>query len=83
MSAIGHGNRTLLIAFAANLGIAVAKFGAAVITGSSAMLTEGIHSLVDSCNQVLLIYGRWAERPIPTVPISVAEPKPAAPVPAH
>ena len=58
MSAIGHGNRTLLIAFAANLGIAVAKFGAAAITGSSAMLTEGIHSLVDSCNQVLLIYGR-------------------------
>ncbi len=32
---------------------------------------------------VLLIYGRWAERPIPTVPISVAEPKPAAPVPAR
>ncbi|MSR02559.1 MAG: hypothetical protein EXR94_07445 [Gemmatimonadetes bacterium] len=31
---------------------------------------------------VLLIYGRWAERPIPTVTISVAEPKPAAPVPA-
>lgn len=58
MSAAAHGNRTLLIAFAANLGIAVAKFGAAAITGSSAMLTEGIHSLVDSTNQLLLIYGR-------------------------
>jgi cation diffusion facilitator family transporter len=58
----GHNNRTLLIAFAANLGIAVAKFGAAAITGSSAMLTEGIHSLVDSSNQLLLIYGRKRAR---------------------
>jgi cation diffusion facilitator family transporter len=62
MSSAGHGNRTLLIAFAANLGIAVAKFGAAAITGSSAMLTEGVHSLVDSSNQMLLIYGRKRAR---------------------
>lgn len=62
MSATGHDNRTLLIAFAANLGIAVAKFGAAAITGSSAMLTEGIHSLVDSSNQLLLMYGRKRAR---------------------
>ncbi|WP_309602482.1 cation diffusion facilitator family transporter [Sphingomonas sp.] len=62
MSETGHNNRTLLIAFAANLGIAVAKFGAAAITGSSAMLTEGIHSLVDSSNQMLLIYGRKRAR---------------------
>ena len=62
MSAVGQGNRTLLIAFAANLGIAVAKFGAAAITGSSAMLTEGVHSLVDSSNQLLLIYGRKRAR---------------------
>ena len=62
MSETGHNNRTLLIAFAANLGIAVAKFGAAAITGSSAMLTEGIHSLVDSSNQLLLIYGRKRAR---------------------
>lgn len=51
-------NRTLLIAFGANLGIAVSKFVAALITGSSAMLTEGIHSVVDSLNQLLLIWGR-------------------------
>jgi cation diffusion facilitator family transporter len=51
-------NRVLIIALAANVGIAVAKFVAAAITGSSAMLTEGVHSLVDSTNQLLLMYGQ-------------------------
>jgi cation diffusion facilitator family transporter len=62
LSAVGHGNRTLWIAFGANLGIAVAKFVAAAITGSSAMLTEGVHSVVDSTNQLLLLWGRRAAR---------------------
>jgi cation diffusion facilitator family transporter len=55
-------NKVLVVALAANLGIALAKFVAAAVTGSSAMLTEGVHSLVDSTNQLLLMYGQKRAR---------------------
>jgi cation diffusion facilitator family transporter len=58
MSSPTASTRTLVIALVANLGIAVSKFAAAAVTGSSAMLTEGVHSVVDSTNQLLLMWGR-------------------------
>ena len=62
MSAPTASTRTLVVALLANLGIAVSKFFAAWITGSSAMLTEGVHSVVDSTNQLLLMWGRRAAK---------------------
>ena len=56
MSASG-GNRAIFAALGANVGIAVVKFIAAAISGSASMLAEGVHSLADSANQLLLLLG--------------------------
>jgi cation diffusion facilitator family transporter len=55
----GHGGGTtaILAALAANVGIAIAKFIAFLVTGASSMLAEAIHSVADSGNQVLLLVG--------------------------
>jgi cation diffusion facilitator family transporter len=65
LSAHTTSTRTLVVALAANLGIAASKFLAAAVTGSSAMLTEGVHSVVDSTNQLLLMWGRRAAKKPP------------------
>jgi cation diffusion facilitator family transporter len=54
--------RAVFAAFAANLGIALAKFVAFLITGSASMLAESVHSVVDSGNELLLIIGRGRSR---------------------
>jgi cation diffusion facilitator family transporter len=53
----GHGTRAIIAALIANVGIAVAKFVAFLVTGASSMLAESIHSVADSGNQVLLLVG--------------------------
>ena len=60
----GGSRKVIYAAIVANLGIAVAKFTVAAITGSAAMLAEGIHSAVDTGNEFLLLIGeRNSEKP--------------------
>lgn len=57
MSSPATSKKVVYAALAGNVAIAITKFAAAAYTGSSAMLSEGIHSLVDSANELLLLYG--------------------------
>src|SRR6476661_3199489 len=59
----GGGTRAIIAALAANAGIAIAKFIGFLITGSSSMLAEAVHSLADTANQgLLLLGGKRAQR---------------------
>jgi cation diffusion facilitator family transporter len=66
----GGGTRAIVAALLANLGIAVTKFVAYLLTFSSSMLAESIHSVADSGNQALLLLGgrRAQRRPTPQHP---------------
>ena len=53
----GSGTKAIVAALSANIGIAITKFVAFLLTQSSSMLAESVHSLADSGNQVLLLLG--------------------------
>src|ERR1700710_735059 len=53
----GGGTRAIIAALSANAGIALAKFIGFLVTGSSSMLAESVHSLADTANQGLLLLG--------------------------
>ncbi|MEJ0033579.1 MAG: cation diffusion facilitator family transporter [Bacteroidota bacterium] len=55
-------NKSIYAAFAANLLIAITKFIAGSMTRSASMISEGIHSVVDTTNQLLLLYGLRVSR---------------------
>jgi len=60
----GSSKKVIFTALIGNAAIAITKFVAAAITSSSAMFSEGIHSLVDTGNQALLLFGlRQARKP--------------------
>ena len=65
------GRRVVYAALAGNFAVAVTKLVAAVVTGSAAMFSESVHSVVDCGNEVLLLYGyrRAARRPDPVHPL--------------
>jgi cation diffusion facilitator family transporter len=57
MAAGSASRKVIYAALAGNLAVALTKFAASWWTGSSAMMSEGVHSVVDTSNQLLLLYG--------------------------
>jgi divalent metal cation (Fe/Co/Zn/Cd) transporter len=62
VSLVSSSARVVYAALAGNLAVAGAKFGAFGLSGSSAMLSEVIYSLVDSVDQILLLTGQSRAR---------------------
>ncbi len=62
MVAVDGSRKAVLAAMFANAGIAIAKFVAFLVTGASSMLAESIHSVADTSNQGLLLYGAGRAR---------------------
>ena len=54
--------KAVVAALAANLGIAIAKFAAFLVTGSASLLAESVHSVADTGNEALLLIGRGRSR---------------------
>lgn len=65
MAATG-GTKTIVTALVANFTIAVAKFFGFIITSSSAMLAEAVHSVADTSNQALLLLGKKRSEKLPS-----------------
>ena len=64
--ATGGGKKAIVAALVANLGIAIAKFVGFLITGASSLIAESVHSLADSGNQGLLLFGASRSKRAPT-----------------
>ncbi|HUQ40147.1 MAG TPA: cation diffusion facilitator family transporter [Acidimicrobiales bacterium] len=62
----GGSRKAIVAAFAANLGIAIAKFVGFAFTGAASMLAEAVHSMADTANQALLLLGGRRARRSPT-----------------
>lgn len=60
-------NLTVVVAVCAGVTVAIVKFIAAFVTGSSAMFSEGIHSMVDAINDSLMLVGTKASKKPPTI----------------
>ena len=61
----GNSNKAVIAALFANGGIAIAKFFGFAVTGAASMLAEGVHSVADTANQALLLWGGVAGRRAP------------------